>query len=294
MSKENRIGRRTIAAATVAAALTAGLTMIPQKTVQAQVTLGAFTFNNSQFGNILTESDGGVFSASNWLNLVNADPGNPAYLTGTNFDTGIANIPGSVTYTIGYTTPIVNGAGNDFAIIAGYDTFADASGSTVTLSVSTDGIGFSPAQTLTTGSIATGEFRNYLYAGTGPFPTELFVLPLDLSSFGIAPGGSIAAVRFFGDADGADVIPPRLPLLRRSRVRWLSPVWACCRLAGPFCFGSEGTTGPPDPADIRNSKKDSPVNQPDCLFLCTLYGCGIVKEGILVSRQALLLDFRKA
>ena len=52
-----------------------------------QTSLGAFTFNDNQFGNTLTESDGGTFSSTNWLNVVNVDPGNPSYLTGANFDT---------------------------------------------------------------------------------------------------------------------------------------------------------------------------------------------------------------
>jgi len=46
-----------------------------------------FTFNDAQLGNTLLESDGGTFRNSNWLNIVNANPGNPGALTGANFDT---------------------------------------------------------------------------------------------------------------------------------------------------------------------------------------------------------------
>jgi hypothetical protein len=87
------------------------------------VTLGTFTFNDQQFGDTLTQSDGGTFLASNWLNIVNANPGSPGALTGANFNTGIANIGntgGTVDYAIGYNTPIVNGAGNDFGLVVGY------------------------------------------------------------------------------------------------------------------------------------------------------------------------------
>ena len=56
------------------------------------LTLGSFNFNDSQFGNTLGESDGGTFSDNNWLNVVNANPGNPGALTGANVNTGIANI----------------------------------------------------------------------------------------------------------------------------------------------------------------------------------------------------------
>lgn len=77
------------------------------------ITLGSFNFNSNQFGNTLTESDGGTYRMSNWLNIVNADPGNPGALTGPNFNTGIANIGDfgtvPIDYTIGYNTPIVNG-----------------------------------------------------------------------------------------------------------------------------------------------------------------------------------------
>src|SRR5437762_12882610 len=85
-------------------------------TAFSQTTLGSFTFNDAQFGKTLIEGDGGAHSATNWLNTTNADPGNPAYLTGANFETGIANIGlngRELSYTIGYNTPIVNGTGTD-------------------------------------------------------------------------------------------------------------------------------------------------------------------------------------
>ena len=42
---------------------------------------------------LLAESDGGTHSANGWMNTASAtDPGNPAYLTGANFETGISNI----------------------------------------------------------------------------------------------------------------------------------------------------------------------------------------------------------
>ena len=71
-------------------ALLAGLTAPAAHA--ATIPLGAFNFDSSLFGNTLLESDGGTFRNSNWLNIVNANPGNPGALTGANFDTGIANI----------------------------------------------------------------------------------------------------------------------------------------------------------------------------------------------------------
>jgi hypothetical protein len=88
--------------------------------VHADVFLGPFNFNAAQFGNSLWEQDGGAHSASNWLNTVNADPGNPGYLTGANFETGIANIGlfgGPRSYNIGYDNPLVNVAGPDFGVV---------------------------------------------------------------------------------------------------------------------------------------------------------------------------------
>ena len=92
------------------------------------ITLGTFNFNSNQFGNTLNESDGGTFRSSNWLNVVDADPGNPGALTGPNFNTGIANIGFNTTtaidYTIGYNTPIVNGPGNDMGLVTATATLA--------------------------------------------------------------------------------------------------------------------------------------------------------------------------
>jgi hypothetical protein len=169
------------------------------------VSLGTFDFNGSQFGNTLIESDGGYFSSENWLNVNNSNPGNPAYLTGANFDTGIANIGlggGNPIYTVGYGTPIVNGSGDDLGIVsARYST-----GDTFQLSVSTDGINFtSPINFSPTAAIATGVNKSYYYGGGGPFNSELFVTPVDLSSFGISIGISVSAIRITGSPE-ADLI----------------------------------------------------------------------------------------
>src|SRR5437016_5892520 len=66
--------------------------------------LGSFSLNDSQFGDTLIESDGGVLRSSNWLATNNLDPGNPGALTGANFNTGIANVTPAISYTIGYST----------------------------------------------------------------------------------------------------------------------------------------------------------------------------------------------
>lgn len=108
------------------------------------VSLGAFAFDNNTFGNTLVESDGGTFRIHNWVNIVNADPGNPGALTGANFNTGIANIGlGGLSplYTIGYNTPIPNLAGKDLGIVSGYSVLGD----TFTISASTDGVSFGGA-----------------------------------------------------------------------------------------------------------------------------------------------------
>lgn len=169
----------------------------------AQTTLGAFTFDDALFGNTLVESDGGAFSALNWLNVVNVDPGNPGYLTGLGFDTGVANIGlgGSPDYTIGYSTAILNAAGDDLGIVAGR-----YSADTFTLSVSADGLAFSgPLAFGPAVGVATGDTRSYYYGGGGPYPADLYVYPIDLSAFGIAPGGSIVAVKVSGTPQ-ADLI----------------------------------------------------------------------------------------
>jgi len=185
---------------------------------QADVMLGAFNFNSAQFGDSLIESDAGSFSAGNWLNTANANPGNPGYLTGANFETGIANI-GSVTYTIGYNTPIVNGAGADFGIVV-----ARFSTDSFVLALSSDGLSFTADTNISSaGGVSSGVSKSYFYGGGGPFGATLFVHSIDLSDFGFAAGDSIEAVRITGDV--------QLDLIRAAG------------------FG-DATTGVPEPAPL--------------------------------------------
>ena len=175
-------------------------------TARADVVLGPYDFNSLQFGNTLTESDGGTFSASNWLNVVNVDPGNPGYLTGANFDTGIANIGlgGTPIYTIGYNTPIVNGAGADLGIV----TARFSTGDTIRMDVSTDGgTTFEGFESFGPGlAIDSGVNCSYFYNGAGAFGCDLFVTLVDLSDYGLALGASINTVSISG--------APELDLIR--------------------------------------------------------------------------------
>ena len=179
----------------------------------AQTTLGAFTFVDTQFGDTLVESDGGTFSAGNWLNTTNADPGNPGYLTGVGFETGIANIDHpSPTYTIGYNTPIVNGIGDDFAIVV-----ARFSSDNVEFSLSKSGVGFGGVNALAAGAFTdTGENRSYFYQNLGPYDADLFIATLDLTDYGFAMGESMDAINI-GTGSGSD----QLDLIR---VAGLEPV----------------------------------------------------------------------
>jgi hypothetical protein len=181
-------------------ALAAFAALFATPVAAAPVTLGAWTFDSSLFGNSLIESDGGTFSATSWLNTVNANPGNPAFLTGANFNTGIANIGGSnaPTYTIGYGTPIVNNAGNDLAIVSARFSTND----TFNVTINATTVGFGPGL-----ASATGVSTNYYFsAGFGSlFPAELFVTEIDLSAFGIAAGGSISSLTITGTPE-ADLI----------------------------------------------------------------------------------------
>ncbi len=168
--------------------------------VHAAVTLGTFNFNSSQFGDSLIEGDGGAYSAGSWLNVVNADPGNPAYLTGANFDTGICNIGmwAPLAYTIGYGTPIVNGTGDDLGVVVArysYDSFL--------MAVSLDGVSFGPDVAISSDSaVDTGVGQAYFASGGGPWDSILWVHPIDLgTTFGLANGASIAAVRITAGPD---------------------------------------------------------------------------------------------
>jgi VPDSG-CTERM motif len=163
------------------------------------ITLGGFTFNDLQFGNTLAESDGGTFRNANFLNIVNANPGNPGALTGANFDTGIANIGfgGTPVYTIGYNTVIANNPGADLGIVSA----RFSSNDTFRLEVSPDGVNFTGALDFGPAlAVDTGVGKTYFYQGL-QFGAELFVTPVDLSAF-IAPGATIAAVRVTSFPEG--------------------------------------------------------------------------------------------
>jgi len=164
------------------------------------ITLGPFIFNDLQFGDSLSESDGGTFRNANWLNIVNENPGNPGALTGANFDTGIANIglTGTPVYTIGYNTVIANNTGADLGIVS-----ARFSSDTFTLAVSTDGIHFTDSIDFGPElAVDSGAGNSYFYAGGGPFDAELFVTPVDLDVFGLASGETITAVRVTSFPEG--------------------------------------------------------------------------------------------
>jgi hypothetical protein len=171
----------------------------------ADVVLGAYNFNSQQFGNTLSQSDAGAFASGNWLNTANVNPGSPGYLTGANFNTGIANIGinGNPTYTIGYNTPIVNGAGADLGIVV-----ARYSSDTIRIHVSSDGgSSYSGFQSYGPGgAVDTGVGKTYFYGGSGPYSAELFVMAVDLSDFGVALGTSVDMVQFTGS--------PQLDLIR--------------------------------------------------------------------------------
>lgn len=162
----------------------------------SQTTLGSYTFNDAAFGDTLVESDGGTYSGGNWLNTTNADPGNPGYLTGVGFETGIANIGLSnpVTYTIGYTGGILNVAGADLGIVV-----ARYSEDPLDFAVSEDGVNFTSFTTIAANTAnSTGEMFDYFYQGGGPFQAELFVHEVDLSDYGVALGNSVLATSVIG------------------------------------------------------------------------------------------------
>jgi hypothetical protein len=165
------------------------------------LTLGEFNFNDAQFGDTLTESDNGVFRQNNWLNVKNVDPGNPGALTGANVNTGIGNIglDGPIIFTIGYNTPIVNGAGSDLGIIS-----ARFSADQFGLAVSTDGVNFTPFVNFGPKlAISTNVEKDYFYGNAGEtFHATLFVTPVDLSLFGISQDTSISAVEITAMPEG--------------------------------------------------------------------------------------------
>lgn len=166
----------------------------------AQTTLGSVTFVDSLFGDTLVESDGGTHSGSNYLNTTNANPGNPGYLTGVGFETGVANIGlgGNPTYTIGYNSGIANGAGDDFGIVV-----ARYSTDNVRFRLSTDGVNFGAWQFADAGVfVDSGETRNYFYNGGGPFSATLYYATFDLADFGFGASDVLKAIEI-GTGEGS-------------------------------------------------------------------------------------------
>jgi hypothetical protein len=189
----------------------------------APVPLGPFVFDSTEFGNTLLQSDGGTFAANNWLNIVNADPGSPGYLTGANFNTGIANIGlGAMpSYTIGYTTPIVNGSGADLGVV----TARFSTNDTITLTINGVAMNFGPAL-----AVPTGVPEVYFYNGTGPFTATLFVTSIDLSSFSVPLGSGVNSITVTGS--------PELDLIRVAGFATTAvPEPASIALIGSGLFG---------------------------------------------------------
>jgi hypothetical protein len=173
------------------------LSMTPA--VALTVSLGPFSFESSEFGDTLAQSDGGIFANRNWLNVIDANPGSPGFLTGANFNTGIGNIGlgGSPVYTIGYTTPITNGPSADFGVVTARFSTSD----TIQLTIDGHTVSYGPAL-----GVSTGVPETYFYNGGGPFGATLFVTLVDLSDFSVAPGASINSIEVTGS--------PELDLIR--------------------------------------------------------------------------------
>ena len=211
--------------------LALGLFLVSGFVAPAQVVLGPFTFDSTRFGNSLLESDGGAFSSIRWLNTVNINPGNPNFLTGPHFNTGIANIGlnGAMPlYTIGYQSPIINGPGADLGVVV-----ARFSTNNFLMAVSTDGGATFSSDQLIEGDTAqtTGVGRSYYFAFAGPYDCTLFVHSIDLGSFGLPGGAGVNAVRITSGEE-LDLI----------RVAGFLPVpepgwWTWIVLAGVFVLG---------------------------------------------------------
>ena len=187
--------------------------LLAQTVTAAPISLGSFTFDSSLFGDALFESDGGVHSATAWLNVVNSDPGNPTYLTGANFDTGIVNIkpepfPDAAAYTILYSSGIRNIEGADAGAVVARFSF-----DSIAMSVSMDGgttftdVVHFPALD----AVPTGVSKAYFLPFGGPLERFLYVQPIDFGLFGIPADSVVNAIRVTGSS--LDMFP-QLDLVR--------------------------------------------------------------------------------
>ena len=165
---------------------------------KAAVPLGPFAFDDQAFGTEWYSNRGFWQVGSLWINVLNAKPdvgglgpikgGSTGIVVGSNFDTGLW-LYFADHVTIYYKTPILNRPGNDFGLVVTSDTTTDGYG-VFRLSVK----GGSPVDFAESLLVHTGVSRTYYYTGSGPYPRELLVLPVDLSAFGIPEGGSAAQI----------------------------------------------------------------------------------------------------
>lgn len=86
-------------------------------------------------------------------------------------------------------------SGNDMGLVTGFSYLTD----TYHVAVSTDGVHFTPFVDFKGSSgTDTKVTMSYIYSTNGTFSTNLIVVPIDLSAFGIAAGGSVVAVELEG------------------------------------------------------------------------------------------------
>ncbi|MHB8765324.1 MAG: PEP-CTERM sorting domain-containing protein [Deferrisomatales bacterium] len=219
-------------------AATAAVTVGAAGAFAGTVTLGAYSFDDRLFGDSLVEHDGGAHSAANWLNVDKVNPGNPGYLTGANFDTGVANMGfpwpttgpyATITYTIRYNTPIGNFGGQDLGVVVARGSTKEEWWDSFHLAVSTDGIDFSAPLFVDKKPVGeTGVQKSYWwraadfdgvqgYAPPLVFPAELYVHLIDLDDFNISPGAGVVAIKIWND-NAADS-QPELDLIRVAGFR---------------------------------------------------------------------------
>lgn len=135
-----------------------------------------------------------------WLNVVNAPVSvNDAFSGSLLADDGYANGPAGTTVEATFAAgALVNNPGVDFI-------FVDSRYSLNEYNIYIDADGFTTPQ-FAGGAAGTGEFRNYFYAGGGPFNAELIVYAFDLSTWGVPLGGVVSSVRFEGLSSEIDPI----------------------------------------------------------------------------------------
>lgn len=164
------------------------LLAIAASSAHAAEVVGSWTLESADSATV----SGATFDLGGWLNTTDAAVTPAEAFTGAGIlERGWANLEVAESIDFGFSGGVTNNAGADLVMLDAH--FDDGE-----YLVSTDADGFTATFALTISMfVDTGESRAYYFGlnDLGPFPAEIWGAEFDLSSLGIADGGSVNTIR---------------------------------------------------------------------------------------------------